>query len=51
MLPSDKVSDAMFKWEKYSKSTGSTKALRLTFKVRLLVVLGGLNTDNYYTCN
>lgn len=33
MLPSDKVSDAMFKWEKYAKSTGSNKTLKLTFKV------------------
>ena len=33
MLPHDKVSDAMFKWEKYARSTGSMKGLKLTFKV------------------
>lgn len=35
MLPWEKVGDAMFKWEKYAKSTHSPKELRLTFKKRL----------------
>ncbi|KJE90233.1 myosin-X [Capsaspora owczarzaki ATCC 30864] len=35
MLPSEKVADAIFKWEKYAKSTHSNKSLRLTFKQRL----------------
>ena len=34
MLPNEKVADAMFKWEKYARSTQSEKALKLTFKVR-----------------
>ena len=33
MLPNEKVADAIFKWEKYGKSTASTKQLKLTFKV------------------
>ncbi len=33
MLPTEKVADAMFKWEKYARSTHSTKILKLTFKV------------------
>ena len=33
MLKTEKVADAMFKWEKYSRSTGSAKSLQLTFKV------------------
>lgn len=33
MLPTEKVADAMFKWEKYARSTGVEKALKLTFKV------------------
>ena len=37
MLPWEKVADAMFKWEKYGKSTNSTKELRLTFKKRLFL--------------
>ena len=36
MLPGEKVADAMFKWEKYARSTHSPKNLKLTFKVRLL---------------
>ena len=35
MLPGEKVADAMFKWEKYARSTHSPKNLKLTFKVRL----------------
>lgn len=34
MLPQEKVADAMFKWEKYARSTNSQKTLKLTFKVR-----------------
>ena len=34
MLPNEKVADAMFKWEKYARSTHSPKTLKLTFKVR-----------------
>lgn len=33
MLPDEKVADALFKWEKYARSTNSTKILKLTFKV------------------
>jgi myosin-7 len=33
MLPLEKVADAMFKWEKYARSTHSPKILKLTFKV------------------
>ena len=33
MLPIEKVADAMFKWEKYARSTHSPKTLKLTFKV------------------
>ena len=33
MLPGEKVADAMFKWEKYARSTHSPKILKLTFKV------------------
>ena len=33
MLPVEKVADAMFKWEKYARSTHSPKILKLTFKV------------------
>ena len=33
MLPNEKVADAMFKWEKYARSTHSPKTLKLTFKV------------------
>lgn len=33
MLPTEKVADAMFKWEKYARSTHSPKILKLTFKV------------------
>ena len=33
MLPQEKVADAMFKWEKYARSTHSPKSLKLTFKV------------------
>lgn len=35
MLPWEKVADAIFKWEKYARSTNSTKDLRLTFKKRM----------------
>ena len=35
MLPGEKVADAMFKWEKYARSTHSPKSLKLTFKVWL----------------
>lgn len=35
MLPQEKVADAMFKWEKYARSTHSPKSLKLTFKKRL----------------
>jgi myosin-7 len=37
MLPNEKVADAMFKWEKYARSTHSPKTLKLTFKKRLFV--------------
>ncbi|XP_065184924.1 unconventional myosin heavy chain 6-like [Sycon ciliatum] len=37
MLPSEKVADAIFKWEKYAKSTGSARSLKLTFKKRLFL--------------
>ena len=33
MLSGEKVADAMFKWEKYARSTHSPKILKLTFKV------------------
>ena len=33
MLPGEKVADAMFKWEKYARSTQTEKVLKLTFKV------------------
>ena len=33
MLPNEKVADAMFKWEKYARTTNSPKTLKLTFKV------------------
>ena len=35
MLANEKVADAMFKWEKYARSTNSPKILKLTFKVLL----------------
>lgn len=35
MLVTEKVADAMFKWEKYARSTNSPKILKLTFKVFL----------------
>lgn len=37
MLPWEKVGDAIFKWEKYGKSTRSPKELQLTFKKRLFL--------------
>ena len=37
MLPWEKVADAIFKWEKYAKSTHSSKELNLTFKKRLFL--------------
>jgi myosin-7 len=37
MLPQEKVADAIFKWEKYAKSTNSHKSLKLTFKKRLFL--------------
>lgn len=37
MLPWEKVPDAIFKWEKYAKSTHSQKELHLTFKKRLFL--------------
>ena len=36
MLPTEKVADAMFKWEKYARSTHSPKILKLTFKVHFV---------------
>ena len=36
MLPQEKVADAMFKWEKYARSTHPPKSLKLTFKVSLV---------------
>lgn len=38
MLPGEKVADAMFKWEKYARSTHSPKILKLTFKVALITI-------------
>ena len=38
MLPGEKVADAMFKWEKYARSTHSPKILKLTFKVNSLLI-------------
>lgn len=38
MLPGEKVADAMFKWEKYARSTHSPKILKLTFKVIHIVL-------------
>ena len=35
MLPDEKVADALFKWEKYARSTNSPKILKLTFKVTI----------------
>ena len=37
MLPNEKVADAMFKWEKYARSTHSPKTLKLTFKVCIIM--------------
>jgi len=45
MLGWEKVADAMFKWEKYAKSTNSQKELKLTFKRRLFVQPFGLPTN------
>lgn len=39
MLPTEKVADAMFKWEKYARSTHSPKILKLTFKVQLIKLI------------
>ena len=41
MLPGEKVADAMFKWEKYARSTHSPKILKLTFKVDTPTILLG----------
>lgn len=38
MLPAEKVADAMFKWEKYARSTHSPKILKLTFKVFIIAL-------------
>ena len=38
MLPNEKVADAMFKWEKYARTTNSPKTLKLTFKVCMCYV-------------
>lgn len=38
MLVNEKVADAMFKWEKYARSTNSPKILKLTFKVAIATV-------------
>eukprot|EP00800_Vazella_pourtalesii_P006621 TRINITY_DN1866_c1_g1_i1.p1 TRINITY_DN1866_c1_g1~~TRINITY_DN1866_c1_g1_i1.p1 ORF type:complete len:833 (-),score=245.32 TRINITY_DN1866_c1_g1_i1:10-2508(-) len=37
MLPQEKVADAIFKWEKYARTTRSQKELKLTFKKRLFL--------------
>ena len=39
MLPNEKVADAMFKWEKYARSTHSPKTLKLTFKVSEYIII------------
>lgn len=41
MLPTEKVADAMFKWEKYARSTHSPKILKLTFKVSVVMASCG----------
>ena len=38
MLPQEKVADAIFKWEKYARTTRSQKELKLTFKVNTIIV-------------
>ena len=40
MLANEKVSDAMFKWEKFARTTNANKALRLTFKVIFCLLVG-----------
>ncbi len=42
MLSSEKVADAIFKWEKYARSMNSVKQLKLTFKVHIKI------NDYYY---
>ena len=42
MLANENVADAMFKWEKYARSTNSPKILKLTFKVDSLLLISHL---------
>ena len=47
MLPQEKVADAIFKWEKYARTTRSQKELKLTFKVsrnylRLIILISSV---------
>lgn len=45
MLAWEKVADAIFKWEKYARSTHSQKELKLTFKKRLFLKPWGMPQD------
>ncbi|EDQ90831.1 uncharacterized protein MONBRDRAFT_15843, partial [Monosiga brevicollis MX1] len=49
MLAWEKVGDAIFKWEKYARSTRSDKQLQLTFKKRLFLGSPGIpdNTTEF----
>ena len=42
MLSTEKVADAVFKWEKYAKSMNAMKQLKLTFKVWQHVLMNSL---------
>ena len=48
MLPVEKVADAMFKWEKYARSTQAEKVLKLTFKVSPVAVSLPVRCCGYY---
>ena len=45
MLAWEKVADAIFKWEKYARSTESKRELKLTFKKRLFLAPFPVPTD------
>jgi myosin-7 len=45
MLAWEKVADAIFKWEKYARSTESKRELQLTFKKRLFLAPFPIPTD------